>query len=190
MTGAVATWAILLGGGRSARMGRDKLSLTLAGDTLAARGVRALLEVAASVVFVSPERPEVMGPGVVFALEDPPFGGPVAGIAAGLELIDDDDAAEVYVLAGDLAAPEGVVGLLRGQGFAQDGVALVDAEGWVQYLAGRYRLGALRSLLAGEVRDRSVRRTFAVARLSLVAAGPAVTTDLDTPEQARHAGFH
>lgn len=183
-----ATWGVLLGGGRSSRMGTDKLRL-LDGDTsLAARGVGALLTVVDWVIVSSPERPDVARDGVSFVLEDPPFGGPVAGIAAALGAIDADDG-EVYLLAGDLVAPAEIVDLLRAHDLDGDGVALIDREGWPQYLAGRYRLAALRRVLAGESRDRSVRRTFRVLDLILIPAEKSVTGDVDTPEQAETAGL-
>ena len=72
-----------------------------------------------------------------------------------------------------------------------DGVALVDAEGWTQYLAARYRTAALRQKLAeleGE-RDVSVRRALHGLRLATVPVPDAVVGDLDTPEQAADLGF-
>lgn len=73
--------AIVLGGGRSLRMGADKLALRLDGDTLLARTCAAAATVAERVVIAGPEQP---GLDVVFVREDPPFGGPAAGIAAAL----------------------------------------------------------------------------------------------------------
>lgn len=183
---AGATWGILLGGGRSARMGTDKLALSLDGATLGERALGALLGVAGRVVVVSPPRRELERPGVEFALEDPPFGGPVAGIAAGLARLDGDG--EVYVLAGDLADPARAIAVLERAVPGHDGVALVDPEGWPQYLAARYDVAALRRALAGEVRDRSVRGSLSGLRLALVPVDGGVTADLDTPDQARQAG--
>lgn len=182
----VTVWGVLLGGGRSSRMGVDKLSLSLDGATLAERGLDALLGVAQRVIVASPPRAGLERPRVEFTLEDPPFGGPVAGIAAAVARIDGDG--EVYVLAGDLAEPGRVVEALAGAVPGRDGVALVDDQGWPQYLAARYSVSALRRALAGQVRDRSVRRTLAGLSLVLVPVDDSVTVDLDTPEQARHAG--
>ena len=182
------TWGVLLGGGRSSRMGTDKLRLLDGDASLGSRAVDALLAVADRVIVSSPERADVARDGVSFVLEDPPFGGPVAGIAAALAAIVADDG-EVYLLAGDLLAPAEVVDLLRGREIDGDGAALIDREGWPQYLAGRYRLPALREALAGEARDRSVHRTFRVLDLILVPAEKSVTGDVDTPEQAKSAGL-
>jgi molybdopterin-guanine dinucleotide biosynthesis protein A len=80
--------AILLAGGRSSRMGSDKASLMLAGQTLLQRSVAVLSEVAAEIVIVHapgqrlPAR-ELVVPTTL--IEDPVEGeGPLIGIAAGL----------------------------------------------------------------------------------------------------------
>lgn len=184
------SWGILLGGGRSSRMGTDKLELARDGRSVAAWAVAALTAVADRVVFVSPERPGLAGGRVLFALEDPPFGGPVAGLAVGLALVP-EDIPDVYVLAGDLARPDAVVRRLAHAPLGPDGVALSDGEGWIQYLAARYRTAALRRKLAeleGE-RDVSVRRALHGLRLATVPVPAAVVSDLDTPEQAADLGF-
>ena len=184
------SWGILLGGGRSSRMGSDKLELDREGRSVATWAVAALTAVADKVVFVSPERPGLDSGALLYALEDPPFGGPVAGLVAGLELVP-VDVGDVYVLAGDLAWPDAVVRRLARAPLGPDGVALVDAEGWTQYLAARYRTAALRQKLAeleGE-RDVSVRRALHGLRLATVPVPDAVVGDLDTPEQAADLGF-
>ena len=184
-----AVVGILLGGGRSSRMGTDKLTLERQGRSLAGIAVDALLEVAAEVVFASPHRDGVPEGRVRFVLEDPPFGGPAAGIAAAVATLADVAAdAEVYLLAGDLADPAAVVALLAAAPLGSDGTVPVDDDGWPQYLAGRYRLGSLRRALRGDVRDASVRRVLSCLDLAHVAAG-SLTADIDTPEQARHAGL-
>ncbi|MBB1483889.1 NTP transferase domain-containing protein [Tessaracoccus sp. MC1865] len=183
--------AIVLGGGRSARMGTDKLALELDGATLLARTCSAAAGVAARVVVAGHEQP---GLDVEFALEDPPYGGPVAGIVAGLLALDtppgNDPVDSVVILAGDLANPDAVVDLLAVAQLGKDGVVLVDAEGWRQYLAGRYRLDALRRAVddVGEVRDLSVRRFLGGLDVAELPAPPSVTADLDTPDQFAQAG--
>nr|WP_304650516.1 NTP transferase domain-containing protein [Tessaracoccus sp. MC1865] len=180
-----------MGGGRSARMGTDKLALELDGATLLARTCSAAAGVAARVVVAGHEQP---GLDVEFALEDPPYGGPVAGIVAGLLALDtppgNDPVDSVVILAGDLANPDAVVDLLAVAQLGKDGVVLVDAEGWRQYLAGRYRLDALRRAVddVGEVRDLSVRRFLGGLDVAELPAPPSVTADLDTPDQFAQAG--
>ena len=184
------SWSILLGGGRSSRMGADKLELSRQGRSLASWGLAALLAVSERVVFVSPHRSGTTSGAVTFVLEDPPFGGPVAGLAAALEVIP-QSVGDVYLLAGDLAHPDAIVRRLAVAAPGPDGVALVDQEGWVQYLSGRYRTAALRAALAelDDVRDVSVRRALGSLRLTKVTVPAAVIEDIDTPEQAATQGF-
>jgi molybdopterin-guanine dinucleotide biosynthesis protein A len=84
--------AIILAGGRSSRLGGSpKAELTYDGETLlrrsitAARGARRL-------VVVGPEFRD-LPPDVLSCREDPPFAGPAAAIAAGLERLGSPDGA-------------------------------------------------------------------------------------------------
>src|SRR5690625_5661121 len=78
--------SIIIGGGRSSRIGEDKSALKIAGRTLLERTIDAL-SFSAEILVVAPptslrERPN--WPAVRFTLEDPPFGGPAAGLVAGI----------------------------------------------------------------------------------------------------------
>jgi hypothetical protein len=88
----------------------------------------------------------------------------------------------VLILAGDLADPLSVVRLLAAEPEGEDGIALEDACGWPQYLAGRYRLGSLRDALSllEDPRDVSVRRLMRPLTVRLIPAPVAATQDLDT----------
>ena len=187
-------FAIVLGGGRSSRMGRDKMRVEVDGKPLLARTVDAALSWASHVVVVAPEgswRGEE-DDRVSFTLEDPPLGGPAAGIRAGLQqvltLIGDAeskvDDCEVLILAGDLANPHRAVAALSPAVNHADGVVLEDREGWPQFLAGRYRLNSLQGAFeaAGSVRDRSVRSVLRGLDVALVQVPLQVTADMDTPE--------
>ena len=78
--------AIVLCGGRSTRMGRDKAALAFGDETLLARVVRLAGEVASDVVLVARDGQEL--PGGLQAVRDPAEGlGPLAGIAVGLGAI-------------------------------------------------------------------------------------------------------
>ncbi|MBK8462232.1 MAG: NTP transferase domain-containing protein [Nigerium sp.] len=181
--------AVVLGGGRSSRMGLDKLTLRIGGRPLLARCVDAALAWAPRVVVAGDEPEDWAGDSRVrFRREDPPFGGPVAGIAAALALVEDAD--EVLILAGDLAHPDAAVGLLATADAGLDGVVLEDADGWPQYLAGRYAGGPLRRAVArldGD-QDVSVRRLMRAMDVARLRAPEAATRDLDTPEVAKLAG--
>ncbi|MFT3876935.1 MAG: NTP transferase domain-containing protein [Propioniciclava sp.] len=205
--------AIVLGGGRSRRMGTDKLALLLDGRPVLERVVTAALGWADAVV-IAGDRPDGWRDDarVGFRREDPPFGGPVAGIAAALEIWEGRIAGrvgrgqgglpkpgaeeaplggvrpgEVMLLAGDLADPDAVVHLLAGAAPGVDGVVLEDDEGWPQYLAGRYRTEALAAAVRdlAQCRDVSVRRLLGGLDLARVRAPQPALTDLDTPEVAK-----
>jgi molybdopterin-guanine dinucleotide biosynthesis protein A len=76
--------AIVLCGGRSRRMGRDKWSLPFLGETLLERTVRTVREVVDEVWVVAREGQEVEGDYRI--VRDPAEGlGPLAGLVAGLE---------------------------------------------------------------------------------------------------------
>lgn len=166
-------------------MGTDKGRLVVSGRTFLERTLAAAAPVASRLVAVAPPSPlpEVPGwPPLHFTLEDPPFGGPVAGIAAGLALVDTP---QVLLLAVDLARPSAVVSQLEDIPDGKDGLALVDPDGWPQYLAARYRTSALRARLAGlgSVRGLSVRRFASALDLTLIAAAEGTTADIDSPDQ-------
>ena len=172
-------------------MAADKLSLVIDGRSLLERAVLAADAVAAPIVVAGARPPwwPAIAPTVVFVSEDPPFGGPVAGIAAGLSVLG-EETERVFVLAGDLADPAAVVVALTEVEAGDDGVVLEDAQGWPQYLAGRYDAVALRAAVAGVgvARDVSVRALMATLALRRLPANPLVTRDLDTPDDAKMAG--
>ena len=84
---AVDRAAIVLCGGRSRRMGRDKASLPFGDETLLQRVVRIVSEVADEVVLVAREGQEVPE-GHRIARDSAEGLGPLAGLAAGLEALD------------------------------------------------------------------------------------------------------
>ncbi|MGN7949428.1 molybdenum cofactor guanylyltransferase [Microbacterium sp. 22215] len=179
--------AIILAGGRASRLGgAAKPLLEVDGRTLLDHAVAALAD-CEPVVVVGPWMP-VGGP-VLWTQETPAFGGPVAGIAAGLALIDN---AEVFVLAADLPNAEAAVALLRQHpplSENQDGLCLADASGRMQWLTGRYRVAALRTALtrlpdAG--RDASARALLGGLAIGTLPAGD-LATDVDTWDDLERA---
>jgi len=180
------TAAVILAGGRSTRMPGNKLALVIDGRTLLERAVAAATAVSHPVVVAGP-RPHWWpddGTDVTFVVEDPPFGGPVAGIAAALPRLGDAD--DVFLLAGDLADPASVVRLLCDAELAHDGVVLEDVDGVAQPLAGRYRLAALRAAVErlGHVRNVEVRTVMRSLSLMRLPAPEPVTRNVDTPAAA------
>uniref|UniRef100_UPI00055F84E1 molybdenum cofactor guanylyltransferase n=1 Tax=Kitasatospora sp. MBT63 TaxID=1444768 RepID=UPI00055F84E1 len=88
--------AVVLAGGAAARLGgADKPGLTVGGRSLLDRVVAAC-EGADRIVVVGPQRATA---GVRWAREEPPGGGPVAAVAAGLAQVTAD---RVLLLAADL----------------------------------------------------------------------------------------
>ncbi|MDY0985071.1 molybdenum cofactor guanylyltransferase [Microbacterium sp. CFBP9023] len=102
------TAAIILAGGRASRLdGTAKPLLEVGGRTLLDRAIAAV-DGCDPIVVVGPPAPTRVR--VVWTRETPEFGGPVAGIAAGLALVD---TAHVLLLAADLPNAEGAVALLH-----------------------------------------------------------------------------
>jgi molybdopterin-guanine dinucleotide biosynthesis protein A len=135
--------AIVLAGGAARRLGgADKPGLLVGGRTLL-DAVLAGCAAAARRIVVGPPRE---GPaGVLWCREDPPGGGPVAALAAGIAHARADT---VVVLAADMpfagAQVPGLVEAVAGH----DGAVLVDAGGRDQPLAAAYRREALAARLA------------------------------------------
>jgi len=91
---------IVVAGGAGRRLGGvDKAALVVGGTTLLDRVLAAARPVCDRLVVVGPERPTGV-PGVTFAQEAEPGGGPVPAVAAGLSAVP--DAEVVLVLAADL----------------------------------------------------------------------------------------
>jgi molybdopterin-guanine dinucleotide biosynthesis protein A len=177
--------ALVLAGGRGSRLGApSKPDYVLGG--------RRLLDVALSAVR-SARRTVVVGPGpapegVLLTREDPPFGGPVAAVAAGMDVLP-DHAAWTLLLACDLPGAEaGVERLLSADPDRDvDGVCLVDRDGRLQWLLGCYRTAALQARLAdrGDPPLTAMYALLEPLRLVGLEADPQVVQDVDTPEDAQ-----
>lgn len=178
--------AILLAGGRGSRVGGAvKPLFEVGGSTLLAAAVDAVRAGGARrVVVAAPVLDAALD--VEWVREDPPFGGPVAAVAAALEMVDADD---VYVLACDLAAPAAAVRRLADPlPPGADGVCLDD--GRRQWLIGRYRTAALRAAASGlpeRGRDASMRALLGGLSVTAVPAPPTDTRDVDTWDDLRRA---
>ncbi|QRY64324.1 molybdenum cofactor guanylyltransferase [Gordonia sp. PDNC005] len=172
------TAAIVLGGGRATRLdGADKASITVRGRSLIDH-VFAAVAACPQVIAVGPDT--LARPGVTVLREDPPFGGPVAGIAAAMQAVEDDD---VWLLACDLPRATEIVQRLADEPIGDDdGVILVDAAGRAQWLAGRYRTAALGSALSriGAPHGASMRQLVDGLNLRAVHDHTGATADLDT----------
>jgi len=180
--------AIILSGGRAARLGGvDKTDLAVAGTTLLARVLAAVAD-AEKIVVSGPRAAHEVEDGddrVCWVLEDPPNGGPVAGIAAALTQVNGPS---VVILAGDLPFAAGIPAvLLRALADAPDADAVVprDEHGWWQPLAAAYRTDALREALGalGSAHGQSARTLLShltVIALRVEDLPPDSLLDVDT----------
>ena len=138
--GAVELGGIVLTGGSAVRFqGADKASIELAGVTLLEHVLGALAEVPEVVVVgdqVLTSRP------VGFVREDPPGGGPAAGLLAGLAGFPRPPRL-VVVLAVDMPLVTTATVRRLMLSAAEDGALLVDEDGRRQYLCAMYRGAAL-----------------------------------------------
>jgi len=208
----MAAWSslagvIILAGGASRRMGRNKLLLQRDGVPLigiVVEGVhRQLLARASSVptIVVGPQPTEGTIPPagfeVVFTREEPPGGGPLAALAAGIAGIGESPGADsvVIVLAGD--APHGPAAmdlLLETFGAIDadhDAVILTDAQGRLQPLCAAYGLRPVRQALAALGDTSGLRMDDLLEQLAIARIPDTVDAalDIDTPDDAERLGF-
>ncbi|WP_043840740.1 molybdenum cofactor guanylyltransferase [Amycolatopsis taiwanensis] len=178
---------IVLAGGAARRMsGVDKPMLEVGGMPLLRRAISALRGVS-PVIVVGPRRAGL--PPVTWTREEPPGGGPVAGLAAGLALVPPGKDL-VVVLAADLPGlrPSTVDKLVAALG-AADGAVLVDADGKRQWLIGAWRTARLRAALPSSPGGVSMRKLLGGLSTVTVGEAPGESADVDTPaDLERHAG--
>ncbi|MDP2391201.1 MAG: molybdenum cofactor guanylyltransferase [Acidobacteriota bacterium] len=139
---------IVLAGGLSTRMGRDKASLPFGTETLLERAIRIVGEVAGDVIVVA--RPDHATPPGIRVVHDPIANlGPLAGIAAGLSA-SHSDVNVVVACDMPLVRPEVLRRLIALREDADICVAVVD--GHASPLCAVYRssvAGVAQALLAG-----------------------------------------
>jgi molybdopterin-guanine dinucleotide biosynthesis protein A len=82
--GALSVTGVVLSGGQSQRMGRDKALLELSGETLLARALRLLAAAASELLVVGHDSPAVAALGVRTVHDEQPGLGPLGGIATAL----------------------------------------------------------------------------------------------------------
>ncbi|AKN70259.1 MULTISPECIES: NTP transferase domain-containing protein [Streptomyces] len=175
--------AVVLAGGAARRLGgADKPGLRVGGRALLDRVLAACAGAATTVVVAAP-RPTARP--VRWAREDPPGGGPVAALEAGLRRTT---AAHTVVLSADLpflepATLRRLLTALRGTG--ADGALLTDADGRDQPLVAAYRTAALRRELTALAAAHDgltglpLRRLTGALRLTRV-PDPLASFDCDT----------
>lgn len=206
---------VVLAGGLGRRMGPgDKLARRVGGVPLLERVIAALAG-AERIIVAGPRRAWVTGADrLIWVAEDPPGGGPVAGLSAALSAVR---ASRLVVLAGDLpfaaGLPEWLLDRLAPSGPAAagganagganagtvDAVVPVDVTGRAQPLAAAYRSAELRAAIAAQPQVCGARlgQVLAELRVAMVhlsnsPPGPAglagyVLADCDTPEELEAA---
>ncbi|GGW18122.1 molybdenum cofactor guanylyltransferase [Streptomyces capoamus] len=175
--------AVVLAGGAARRLGgADKPAVRVGGRALLDRVLAACADARTTVVVAAP-RPTVRP--VRWAREEPPGGGPVAALEAGLRLTT---AAHTVVLSADLPflGPAALVRLLTAlRDTGADGALLTDSGGRDQPLVAAYRTAALRRELAalatehGGLGGLPLRRLTGALRLTRV-PDPLASFDCDT----------
>lgn len=179
---------VVLAGGTAARMdGIDKGSVELAGRTLLTYALDAFLD-ADEVVVVAPQPVPTERP-VTFACEDPPRGGPVAGLLTGVDALLRRPRV-VGVLAVDMPrVTAATMRRLRTAAEGHDGAFLVDGDGRRQ-LAGVLDAARLADVRPGleEHHGMALHRLLAPLRLASVPAGGEEALDIDTWADLRDLG--
>jgi molybdopterin-guanine dinucleotide biosynthesis protein A len=194
--------ALVLAGGRSSRLGSvAKAGLIYEAQTLLERTLDAVAA-ARSIVVVGPDVPATAGRPVLHAREDPPFGGPVAAIGAGVDALATGEGAQseyTAVLACDMphvatALDQLLAALDAEDPGSADGVVATDAGGRLQPLAAVYRTSALRAALddlkrSGPLDGLSTFQLISRLRLTSVPVSGAGTRDIDTWADADEFGI-
>ncbi len=181
---------LLLTGGSSRRLGVDKATLILEGETLAARAARLLTDRCSEVMEV--------GPGVTSlrAVRETPAGaGPLAALVAGASGFRDSETeppGALVLLACDLPWVAPVLDALVAAPAHVEIVVPVDEDGRRQYVCARYgprSVGAAAALLEGG--ERSLHALVASIDDVLEVGGftSGVFADIDVPDDARRAGI-
>lgn len=198
-TGAEKLDAIVLAGGRGLRLGGASKADLDVGGRLLDRVLDAVRRAGArQIVVVAPDSVDVPA-GVERTMEDPPGGGPLAGIGAGLDALDRSahGRAGGFILVTSVDSPG--IGLLaprlveaaraaheagRDGAIARGG----EPEPFDQFLQGVYSAQSLRRALdvsrtanAGSLHDLGVRRVLCVLDLVRVEVGDECR-DLDSPD--------
>ena len=186
---------VVLAGGSSRRMGRDKALVELGGRPLAARTVDALVAAGAGPVRVIGGDAAALGAlGLDVVADRWPGAGPLGGVLTGLAAVAPGDDDVLVVLSCDLAAigPDEVVALVEALAATPSADAAAPRwQGRPQLLTSAWRGRAAPGLRAAfDAGERSVRRALATSGLVVTTVSgldPAHLGDIDTPDDLRAA---
>ena len=163
------TWSVIvLSGGTNKRFGSDKSEALLHGISL--------LDHVLS--FIPKEVKTVIVGKDIF--EEPPLGGPVAGIARGLQEVDTEF---VAIAAVDMPYGSALFSQLLNS-ISADAAMPIDAQGFKQPLCGIYRRNALVSALEklGDPHGQSMHALCDLLTINEVQVDARALIDVDTPE--------
>lgn len=173
---------IVLAGGSSRRFGSDKLAALLPDGRSVLDHCLLGMPSAWDLVVVGPSRPVPSGVSarVRWVRESPPGGGPLAGIAAGLEVVTSH---VVCVAPGDAPRAGEVLPLLVTALEAEGSLAaavLSDGEGRANPVLAAYRVVALRDAVPTDPANAPARALLSLPHVEVQA--PFEVRDVDTPE--------
>ena len=163
------TWSVIvLSGGTNKRFGSDKSQALLNGITLLDHVV-SFIPAGIKTVIVGKD-----------VFEQPPLGGPVAGIARGLQEVDTEF---VAIAAVDMPYGSSLFPQLL-EAITDDAAMPVDSQGFKQPLCGIYRREALLEALAklGALHGQSMRALCELLIINKVSVDTGALIDIDTPE--------
>ena len=168
------TWSVIvLSGGTNKRFGSDKSQALLKGVTLLDH-VLSFIPAGIKTVIVGKD-----------VFEQPPLGGPVAGIARGVQEVDTE---YVAIAAVDMPYGSSLFPQLL-EAITDDAAMPVDSQGFKQPLCGIYRRQALLAALAklGDVHGQSMRALCDLLVIDEVKVDAGALVDIDTPEDLINA---
>ena len=163
------TWSVIvLSGGTNKRFGSDKSQALLKGVTLLDH-VLSFIPAGIKTVIVGKD-----------VFEQPPLGGPVAGIARGVQEVDTE---YVAIAAVDMPYGSSLFPQLL-EAITGDAAMPVDTQGFKQPLCGVYRLDSLIAALGklGNPHGQSMRALCDLLIIDEVSVDAGALIDIDRPE--------
>ena len=191
--------AVVLSGGRASRLGGTPKATLVSNEVpLLFHAVQAAADARMTVV-VGDGVPGLPAE-VLLVRETPAFGGPVAGLGAGVDALRlrGELAELLLVLACDMPGVAATVDVLLAAAASEpalDGVLAIDGDGRRQYLAAVYRSAPLSAALsAARLRHDcldglSMRDLIALLRLGEIGVPAEATRDIDTWADAARYGI-
>jgi molybdopterin-guanine dinucleotide biosynthesis protein A len=201
---AIILDAVILAGGRSARLGGEqKAGLVYRDRSLLSHALGAAEDARLRVIVGHAPENARLPKGVIVTRESPAFGGPAAGIAAGFDALevvtrrDSEPRADyVLLLACDMPGISEAIPVLVAELDSLDpqtaGVIAVDGTGHPQRLAGIYRAANLAAAIddhRGSLTGLSVRALMAELACRRMSVPAHSTLDIDTWSDAAQYGI-